>query len=61
MIFHFKLKAKINRWDCNSTGFSIKNQKCRVKSISRYVQTLSIEFEVVRKIESVTVRKDNTF
>jgi hypothetical protein len=48
---------KFLRWDCNSSGISVINPKCYVRSLSRSSQKLSISFEIIKKAKEVYVSK----
>lgn len=42
---------------CNASGvlFSEKNLTCRLRSPSRYVRTIDVNFEVLRKVRELYV------
>lgn len=47
------MKIKITKWDCNSTGISIGKTNCRVRSLSRFSQAVTWEFQINQKVSKV--------
>lgn len=43
----------MTRWECNSTGITVGKNNCRLKSLSRQTQAITLEFEVKKKINQL--------
>lgn len=41
---------KFTAFGCNTTGILLINQKCRLKSLSRYYQVVNVAGEIIKKI-----------
>jgi hypothetical protein len=41
---------RIKRWDCNATGPYIGKTYCRVRSLSRSIQAVTWEFQLLKKV-----------
>jgi hypothetical protein len=46
---------KFPKWYCNSSGVTMVNPSCYIRSLSRTSQKLSINLEVIKKIEEIDV------
>lgn len=48
-------QIKILRWECNTTGLIWTKPECRVRSLSRTKQIVSLGYELVKKVDKVYV------
>jgi hypothetical protein len=46
---------KLLRASCNSSGITIANMKCRVRSLSRNSQNYAFSYEIVKDIDEIFV------